>query len=90
MSASPASSSFPVLTYTDALTLASRGHSLAAVDARLLLQHVTGATVAQIVMVPALGEMQVAMLPALDRAFTTYTLPMEQDAPRTTPERTAA
>jgi isopenicillin-N N-acyltransferase-like protein len=48
------------------------------------------ATVAQIVMVPALGEMQVAMLPALDRAFTTYTLPMEQDAPRTTPERTAA
>jgi release factor glutamine methyltransferase len=41
-----------VLTYTDALTLASRGHSLAAVDARLLLQHVTGATVAQIVSYP--------------------------------------
>ncbi len=52
MSSSPASSPFPVLTYTDALTLASRGHSLAAVDARLLLQHVTGATVAQIVSYP--------------------------------------
>jgi len=52
MPSSPASSSFPVLTYTDALTLASRGHSLAAVDARLLLQHVTGATIAQIVSYP--------------------------------------
>ena len=52
MSTSPASSSFPVITYSDALTLASRGHSLAAVDARLLLQHVTGATIAQIVSYP--------------------------------------
>ena len=52
MSSSPASSPLPVLTYTDALTLASRGHALAAVDARLLLRHVTGATVAQIVSYP--------------------------------------
>lgn len=51
-SSSPASSSFPSLTYSDALTLAARGHSLAAVDARLLLQHVTGATIAQIVSYP--------------------------------------
>lgn len=52
MSSSPASSPLPVLTYTDALTLASRGHALAAIDARLLLRHVTGATVAQIVSYP--------------------------------------
>lgn len=52
MATSPASSSYPVLTYSDALTLASRGHALAAVDARLLLQHVTGATIAQIVSYP--------------------------------------
>jgi isopenicillin-N N-acyltransferase-like protein len=32
------------------------------------------ATVAQIVMVPAAGVMEVAMLPALDRKFTTYLL----------------
>jgi release factor glutamine methyltransferase len=49
---SPPASPLPVLTYTDALTLASRGHALAAVDARLLLRHVTGATVAQIVSYP--------------------------------------
>lgn len=36
------------------------------------------ATVAQIVMVPAAGVMEVAMLPALDRSFTTYTLAMDQ------------
>jgi len=52
MSSYPASSSFPSLTYSDALTLALRGHSLDAVDARLLLQHVTGATFAQIVSYP--------------------------------------
>lgn len=52
MSSSPASSSFPSLTYSDALTLAARGHALDAVDARLLLQHVTGATIAQIVSYP--------------------------------------
>ncbi len=48
----PASSSLPTLTYSDALTLALRGHSLDTVDARLLLQHVTGATFAQIVSYP--------------------------------------
>lgn len=42
----------PTLTYADALKLASRGHSLSAVDARLLLQHVTRATFAQIVAYP--------------------------------------
>jgi release factor glutamine methyltransferase len=52
MSSSPASSSFPSLTYSDALTLAARGHALDTVDARLLLQHVTGATIAQIVSYP--------------------------------------
>jgi isopenicillin-N N-acyltransferase-like protein len=48
------------------------------------------ATVAQVVMVPARGEMQVAMLPALDRSFTTYTLPMDSDTTTPTSERTAA
>jgi isopenicillin-N N-acyltransferase-like protein len=48
------------------------------------------ATVAQVVMVPARGEMQVAMLPALDRSFTTYTLPMDHDSTTPTSERTAA
>jgi release factor glutamine methyltransferase len=52
MSNSPASSPVPALTFNDALTFASRGHSLAAVDARLLLRHVTGATLAQIVSYP--------------------------------------
>lgn len=47
------------------------------------------ATVAQVVMVPARGEMQVAMLPALDRSFTTYTLPMDSDTTTPTSERTA-
>jgi isopenicillin-N N-acyltransferase like protein len=32
------------------------------------------ASVAMVVMTPALGQMQVAMLPALNRQFTTYTL----------------
>lgn len=40
------------------------------------------ATVAQIVMVPAEGRMDVAMLPALDRRFTTYRLDMEPIAER--------
>jgi isopenicillin-N N-acyltransferase-like protein len=35
------------------------------------------ATVAMIVMEPALGTLEVAMLPALDRTFTTYALDME-------------
>jgi isopenicillin-N N-acyltransferase-like protein len=36
------------------------------------------ATVAMIVMQPALGEMEVALLPALQRDFTTYTLTIEK------------
>jgi isopenicillin-N N-acyltransferase-like protein len=36
------------------------------------------ATVAMIVMEPALGEMEVAMLPALDRRFARFTLPMNE------------
>lgn len=35
------------------------------------------ATVATLIMRPALGEMRVAMLPASDKRFTTYTLEME-------------
>jgi isopenicillin-N N-acyltransferase-like protein len=35
------------------------------------------ATVAMIVMEPMLGTLEVAMLPALDRTFTTYALDME-------------
>lgn len=40
------------------------------------------ATVAMIVMQPAAGRMEVAMLPALDRRFTAYTLEMEPEATR--------
>lgn len=40
------------------------------------------ATVAQIVMAPAAGVMEVAMLPALDRRFTTYALEVERTAAR--------
>jgi isopenicillin-N N-acyltransferase-like protein len=40
------------------------------------------ATVAQIIMVPEDGTMQVAMLPALDRTFTTYRLDLEPIAMR--------
>jgi isopenicillin-N N-acyltransferase-like protein len=36
------------------------------------------ATVAMVVMEPALGEMEVAMLPALSRSFASYTLDMER------------
>ncbi|HET6619876.1 MAG TPA: C45 family peptidase [Dongiaceae bacterium] len=36
------------------------------------------ATVAMIVMEPALGRMQIAPMPALNRGFTTYTLDMEK------------
>ena len=39
------------------------------------------ATVAMIVMEPMLGLMEVAMLPALNRTFTTYTLDMEVQRP---------
>lgn len=42
----------PTLTYTDALTLASRGHALHSAEARRLLQQVTGATIAQIIAYP--------------------------------------
>lgn len=48
------------------------------------------ATVAMIVMQPALGVMEVAMLPALDRSFTTYTLTSSfrtLGSSRTAPER---
>jgi isopenicillin-N N-acyltransferase-like protein len=38
------------------------------------------ATVAMIVLVPETGRMEVAMLPALDRRFTPYTLEMEPEA----------
>ncbi|WP_207540959.1 C45 family autoproteolytic acyltransferase/hydolase [Sabulicella rubraurantiaca] len=40
------------------------------------------ATVAQVVMTPADGVMEVAMLPALNRNFTRYTLPMDIKAAR--------
>ena len=37
-------------------------------------------TVATLIMRPILGEMRVAMLPALDKRFTPYTLEMESTA----------
>lgn len=40
------------------------------------------ASVAQVVMVPAAGVMEVAMLPALNRDFTRYTLEMDPNAGR--------
>jgi release factor glutamine methyltransferase len=40
------------LTYADAQKLAARGHSLSVAEARLLLQHVTGSTIAQIIAYP--------------------------------------
>jgi release factor glutamine methyltransferase len=42
----------PLLTYSDALALASRAHALSSAEARLLLQHVTGASSAQIAAYP--------------------------------------
>ncbi len=52
------------------------------------------ATVAMIVMEPMLGLMEVAMLPALNRTFTTYTLEMDvrqpEQAGRTSPPLAAA
>lgn len=42
--------------------------------------HSISATVAMIVMQPALGQMQVAPMPALNRKFTTYQLEMEKTA----------
>jgi isopenicillin-N N-acyltransferase-like protein len=46
------------------------------------------ASVAMVVMEPALGLMEVAMLPALNRSFTEYRLDMSIDAPAaTTPRR---
>jgi isopenicillin-N N-acyltransferase-like protein len=45
------------------------------------LSHNLSATVAMIVMEPMLGVMEVAMLPALNRTFTNYTLDMEIQRP---------
>jgi isopenicillin-N N-acyltransferase-like protein len=42
------------------------------------LSNTMSATVAMIVMEPALGEMEVAMLPAVQREFALYRLPMEE------------
>lgn len=47
---------------------------------RMNLSSNLSATVAMIVMRPAEGLMEVAMLPALDRTFTSYRLEMEPDA----------
>lgn len=47
------------------------------------LSHNLSATVAMIVMEPMLGIMEVAMLPALNRTFTTYSLDMEIQRPST-------
>jgi len=44
---------------------------------RKSLDNMLSATVAMIVMIPAGGFMEVAMLPALDRTFTRYTLGMD-------------
>ena len=44
---------------------------------RKSLDDMLSATVAMIVMIPAGGFMEVAMLPALDRTFTRYTLGMD-------------
>jgi isopenicillin-N N-acyltransferase like protein len=49
---------------------------------RLSLSNNLSATVAMIVMQPARGEMQVAMLPALNRQFTTYRLETRFEAVR--------
>jgi isopenicillin-N N-acyltransferase-like protein len=48
------------------------------------------ATVATLIMRPILGEMRVAMLPALDKRFTTYTLEMESAAPCVSDNATSA
>lgn len=48
------------------------------------------ATVAMIVMEPALGHMEVAMLPALDRSFTSYSLEMDASAVRSASSEHAA
>jgi len=50
----------PTLTYGDALALASRTHSLQASEARLLLRHVTGASIARIIAHPGreLGQIE--------------------------------
>ena len=47
---------------------------------RLNASNDLSATVAMIVMQPGLGEMEVAMLPALQRTFTRYTLKLERAA----------
>jgi len=49
---------------------------------RLNLENNLSATVATILMVPERGHMEVAMLPALDRRFTTYTLEMDPEVTR--------
>lgn len=50
----------------------------------------TYATVATLIMRPALGEMRIAMLPALDKRFTHYTLEMEATATSRTTAATRA
>jgi isopenicillin-N N-acyltransferase-like protein len=54
------------------------------------LSHNLSATVAMIVMEPMLGAMEVAMLPALNRTFTTYSLDMEIQRPSTQADVAAA
>lgn len=54
---------------------------------RLNTSNNLSATVAMLVMEPALGVMEVAMLPALNRSFETYRLEMEIRQPNATPSR---
>jgi len=54
---------------------------------RQSLNNNLSATVAMIVMEPALGLMEVAMLPALNREFQRFTLDMEIRAPSRSPSR---
>ena len=54
---------------------------------RLNTSNNLSASVAMVVMEPALGLMEVAMLPALNREFTSYHLEME--APARSPTRSA-
>jgi isopenicillin-N N-acyltransferase-like protein len=54
---------------------------------RLNTSNNLSATVAMLVMEPARGVMEVAMLPALNRSFETYRLEMEIRQPNATPAR---
>lgn len=57
---------------------------------RLNTSNNLSATVAMLVMEPARGVMEVAMLPALNRSFETYRLEMEIRQPNATPTRQQA